>query len=429
MTSSSHHHHHHHQQQQHYPATPPTSSSVWIHNPPPPPPHTTCETLLTQATTHEEQGNYTTSLTLLQSCLNLYNNNDTKEEEEEEGDDKLDMAFLHHKIGMIYWKLGSYQDSLKCLYRALDIYTHVLVPRLSSSHTIIVTEGGEVKMNNHDADVMTDILNSLGRVYYSRGEYEKSMNFYQESFRILKQVYGTATATATTTSVVEDKENVGQENHQEDAETHQHQEEEEVRRKGTVECCGASAAATAGAVDGTATQEQQEKVTNQQQQQQRTTSIDIPLTPNTKISTNSSNHPTPATTTTQPHNHHRHPQQQHPPIINPSLNHPIIARTIINMGKVYDALGKYKRSMRYYREGLRTQRVLYGSDHVDVAHTLNLIGMLYEKFGGSGSAAAHQSQSANYDRSLGCFMEALDIYKSNASGTATANSNSNSNNG
>ena len=88
-----------------------------------------------------------------------------------------------------------------------------------------------------------------------------------------------------------------------------------------------------------------------------------------------------------------------------AIDHPGIARTTICIGMVYEKRGKYARAMRYYKDGMRTQRASLGevggsvTNHVDLAATLNAVGALYEKTGEHALAMKY-------------FDEALSIYRS-----------------
>lgn len=80
------------------------------------------------------------------------------------------------------------------------------------------------------------------------------------------------------------------------------------------------------------------------------------------------------------------------------INHPLVALTTINIGTVHDARGKHSRAMRYFAEGLRSQRACLGNNHVDVAATLNSIGTVHERGG-------------KHSQAMDCFTEALWIYR------------------
>lgn len=80
------------------------------------------------------------------------------------------------------------------------------------------------------------------------------------------------------------------------------------------------------------------------------------------------------------------------------INHPLVALTTINIGTVHDARGKHSRAMRYFAEGLRSQRACLGDNHVDVAATLNSIGTVHERWG-------------EHSQAMDCFTEALWIYR------------------
>jgi tetratricopeptide (TPR) repeat protein len=82
-----------------------------------------------------------------------------------------------------------------------------------------------------------------------------------------------------------------------------------------------------------------------------------------------------------------------------NVYHTSFARAIIGIGNSYDAMGKSSKAMGYYTNGLTVQRACLGRNHVDVAATLNSIGVIEE-------------QGGNYAQAMECHEEALWIYKS-----------------
>lgn len=110
-------------------------------------------------------------------------------------------AEVLHKMGIILWKAGSYEASLGRLLDGLAIYRRTLkiTPLATRADTDGMAVGGSssnanIKLVNPDADLMADILNSIGRVYFSRGDYAQAMRYYNESLAIQTDVYADAFA-------------------------------------------------------------------------------------------------------------------------------------------------------------------------------------------------------------------------------------------
>ena len=206
------------------------------------------------------------------------------------------------------------------------------------------------KLINPDADMMADILNSIGRVHFSRGDYAQAMRYYNESLALQTDVYADAfAAMSRSTSPTEDAELLSPGNDTTNV-TH--------------------ALASAKSFDSTGTDGADGPPSPPESP---------PASPASPIS------PTMSTGSRKRRK--------------AAIMHPGVARTTICMGMVHEAQGRYSRAMRFYKDGLRAQRSALGSDHVDVAATLNAMGSLYEKTG-------------DIQLSMKCFEEALDIYRS-----------------
>jgi len=262
-------------------------------------------------------------------------------------------AEIVHKMGIVHWKAGSYEAALGRLLDALATYRRALKITPQATRTYPKCEAGgnsTTKLINPDADMMADILNSIGRVHFSRGDYAQAMRYYNESLALQTDLYAAAfAAMSRSTSPTEDAEPLSPGNDSTNV-TH--------------------ALASAKSFDSTGTNGADGPPSPPESP---------PASPASPIS------PTMSTGSRKRRK--------------AAIMHPGVARTTICMGMVHEAQGRYSRAMRFYKDGLRAQRSALGSDHVDVAATLNAMGSLYEKTG-------------DIQLSMKCFEEALDIYRS-----------------
>ena len=271
-------------------------------------------------------------------------------------------AEVLHKMGIILWKAGSYEASLGRLLDGLAIYRRTLkiTPLATRADTDGMAVGGSssnanIKLVNPDADLMADILNSIGRVYFSRGDYAQAMRYYNESLAIQTDVYADAfAAMSRPASPAEDLVSLSS------------------RQCGNP---GTNSIHASKSVQSLANHNVPDGV-----MQDPSSPPPPPLSPQSP--------PTSPTTSVASRKRRK-----------AAIMHPGVARTTICMGMVHEAQGRYSRAMRFYKDGLRAQRSALGSDHVDVAATLNAMGSLYEKTG-------------DIQLSMKCFEEALSIYRS-----------------
>ncbi|CAF0766880.1 unnamed protein product [Adineta steineri] len=60
-------------------------------------------------------------------------------------------------------------------------------------------------------------------------------------------------------------------------------------------------------------------------------------------------------------------------------NHPLLATSYTNLGNVYNNMGEYSKALSYYEQGLEIQEKTLPSSHPDLATSYNNIGIVYEK--------------------------------------------------
>jgi len=88
----------------------------------------------------------------------------------------IEMAWLLHKVGVVRWKTGEYDKSLSPLLEASSSLRCFYVSSLCDSDKKIYGVG------------LVEILNSVGKLYVSRGECDQARSFLDESYGILKTV-------------------------------------------------------------------------------------------------------------------------------------------------------------------------------------------------------------------------------------------------
>ena len=147
---------------------------------------------LEQASKCEEEGDYTTALFFYGKCLNNYcqqsscpiqaNSNCSATFQTIQLKERKLISFLH-KIGIVQWKMGSYDLSLHALKEALTKAKSLETKTYNDIELLQIKRD-----NNMDVDKVeiSDILNSLGRTHVSRGAYDLAMNCHEESMIILK---------------------------------------------------------------------------------------------------------------------------------------------------------------------------------------------------------------------------------------------------
>eukprot|EP00797_Seminavis_robusta_P010195 Sro174_g076730.1 Tetratricopeptide repeat (560) ;mRNA; r:65653-67332 len=138
-----------------------------------------------------------------------------------------DSAAIHLKIGIVYWKMSAYQESLNALYFVLSMYEDALgptwleqSPNFLNATTLAVSETflllGRVHLSLGESDEARDhvkqclsvlstshhmeddlihpifarALHSLGMTYEACGRHSKALKYYYEALNMQRQVYG-----------------------------------------------------------------------------------------------------------------------------------------------------------------------------------------------------------------------------------------------
>jgi len=90
----------------------------------------------------------------------------------------IEMAWLLHKVGVVRWKTGEYAKSLSPLLEATSSLRRFYLSSSCGSDNRKFYGVG-----------LVEVLNSMGRIYLSRGECQQARIFFEESYGILSIVY------------------------------------------------------------------------------------------------------------------------------------------------------------------------------------------------------------------------------------------------
>ncbi len=134
--------------------------------------HLSCqrENLFQQALAQESQGNLFSALECYEQSLHWINAG---------GGTQLDTATVYHKIGVVRWKMGAYEESLRVLTLSLHAFEQILECSVHNDTMIMHCPNG-------NAQIFADILISFGRVFLSLGDYRKAWRHFERSVHIVK---------------------------------------------------------------------------------------------------------------------------------------------------------------------------------------------------------------------------------------------------
>ncbi len=135
-----------------------------------------------EASKCEEDGDYTRALYCYGLCLNSYcRNRDDNEQITASSDKQQKIISLLHKIGIVQWKIGSYDLSLEALEDAF-----LRAQRLVNDNIYNKDQQDSYLYDIQLKEDLAEILNSLGKTHVSQGSYDKAMKCHEESLSILK---------------------------------------------------------------------------------------------------------------------------------------------------------------------------------------------------------------------------------------------------
>jgi tetratricopeptide (TPR) repeat protein len=131
---------------------------------------------LRKASQAEVEGNYLLALDCYGKCLD-YQTRKMSRSMDFEAKCFTDVASILHLIGIVHWKWGAYDESLEQLGKA----------RRRIERALPLCEKDEERVTTEQ---LCDVLNTLGRVYSSKGDFETAMEQHSESLSILTSLMG-----------------------------------------------------------------------------------------------------------------------------------------------------------------------------------------------------------------------------------------------
>ena len=131
--------------------------------------------ILRKASQAELEGSYNIALDCYGKCLD-YHTRKMKKSMNFEADSHTQVASMLHHIGVVHWKTGAYDESLGVLGKA----------RSRIEKSLALCEEDEECVTKEQ---LCDILNTLGRVYSSKADFESAIIHHSESLSILKSFF------------------------------------------------------------------------------------------------------------------------------------------------------------------------------------------------------------------------------------------------
>lgn len=362
--------------------------------------------VLRKASQAELEGNYNGALDCYGKCLD-YHVRKMKRSMDFEAHRHTQVASMLHHIGVVHWKTGAYDQSLDVLGKA----------RSRIEKSLALCEEGEECVTNEQ---LCDILNTLGRVYSSKGDFEAAMEQHSESLSILKSFFEN--------KMIRENKIEGSERKSREVLLHPSIAKSLICMGNVHSNCGRLSVAMELFKGGL---EIQRKIHGSQH-------VDVAATLNAIGSVYEK---------TGRHEKGMQCYKKARQIYKKQLggDHVDVAISLNNIGQIYHHVGKYQKAMDSYREALQimkkvlgeshrnvaatlfniglvhvqycqfdkamivfketlnNQREALGDDHVDVALTLEAIGGIYE-------------QGLRIERALNCYHKALNIRQTSSSG-------------
>jgi len=348
---------------------------------------------LENATQYEVKGNYTKAryyydlyLAQLRESSNTFHpqqnkpvSSDCVEEKTETSEHEIqipisyaiEMAWLLHKVGVVRWKTGEYDTSLSPLLEATSSLRHLYV---NSS-----CDGENRKSYGVG---LGEILNSIGMIYFSRGECEQARMFFEESYDILKNVCTQSPPDVVHIATNKCKEGLRQQKNEYDKESGKLKPLQGSQQEAEVEITGiimhpsmAQTIIAIGMIDDV-----QGKYSIALQKFKRgyyiqrrilcDDHVDIAATFNVIGITRGKMA------------HHKKAIKYHKKALKIytqrlGKNHVDVAVTQNNIGQIYYLLGNFTKSMVAFTESLRVMKVALGESHRNVAASLHNISLIH----------------------------------------------------
>ena len=329
---------------------------------------------LEQASKCEQEGDYTSALHFYGLCLNQRCPEEQKEPKkcpDENDPDSTELCdrkrltsvvSLLHKIGIVQWKIGSYDLSLNALEEALGKARTLCTCNL-------IQDDNDETCCVEEKECLSEILNSIGRTYVSQGSYDVAMNYHLDSLALLTSIQSS--------SLYGDVESVAKSSHIDVHDEKSFIEEEELFEK----------------LKYTSSFDNDNEDLHQSPEQEEAMQLSLhPGIARTMICIGTVQH--------LQGNHNvamarfRDGYEIQRKIFGP--NHVDIGATLNAIGSVYEKNGDHMKAMRCYKKAHRVYKSQLGDDHNDVAVTLNYIGQVYHEL-------------KKYNKAMNAFNEALRI--------------------
>jgi tetratricopeptide (TPR) repeat protein len=132
--------------------------------------------LLKKASQSESEGDYKLALDFHGMCLDFYSRMKKSSNFQPTSKHHANVASLFHNVGVVHWKIGAYDESLRALRKA----------RRQIYQAIELCEGDEVQPTK---ELLCDILNTIGRIFASKGDFDEALEQHSESLSILKSLF------------------------------------------------------------------------------------------------------------------------------------------------------------------------------------------------------------------------------------------------
>jgi tetratricopeptide (TPR) repeat protein len=312
------------------------------------------EDLLEKASKSESKGDYGMALEYYGKCLEFFSR--LKKTLAFLPKHHASVASLFHNIGVVHWKIGAYDDSLRALNKA----------KRQIHQAIDLCEDEEVQQNK---ELLCDILNTVGRIYASKGDFDEALEQHGESLSILKSLFVDKKEHLTQSSAGNDVEDGGALNKIE------HEPDEIEKSDGMNHPGIARALICMGTVHVSSGRlpvamelfkgglEIQRKVVGSKH-------VDVAATLNSIGSVYEK---------TGRHEKAMQCYKKARQIYTKKLgeDHVDVAMTLSNMGQIYHHLGKHQKAMNAYRSSLKIMRRVLGKNHRNVAAIYYNMGLVH----------------------------------------------------
>jgi len=334
------------------------------------------EQLLEEASRSEQDGNLPAAKLKLEEIFELI------QEEGNDGNEVL-KAEVHHKMGVLRWKEGAYEDALQELYDSIELYERAFTSSKTSHDT------WSIKMTPGErAETVAEVLISIGKADFSREEYGRALKSFKKAIKVMASVlpagdpqsniYHPSFARAATClgMVYDARGQYGR--------AMEFYERGLLVQRATVGSAHVDVAATLNSIGSIKEKSAEYDIAMdcynealwiyRKQCGRGALPVDIAVTLNNLgfiyfvwgEYSNAMRHYTEALSIMEN---------------NLGPDHRNVASTLFNMAKVHSETGEYDRALQMFKQVLKSQRTSLGDHHSDVAVTLDSIADNYERQG------------------------------------------------